>query len=223
MAIVSKLRAVNSIVPDGKLLKLPAGRLAVNEIFLSIQGEGAKAGTLMVFIRFAECNLRCTNKNAGFDCDTEFSSYRDLGLKDVLTEIEQYKSQSEWVLLTGGEPALQITSEIISALRSRGWKIAVETNGTISLPQGIDWITVSPKTAEHTLRQRTANEVKYVRARGSALPQTTLDAQHYFISPAFQPHGELQAEDLEWCIELIKQAPEKWRLSIQLHKFLGLR
>ena len=181
------------------------------------------AGTAMVFLRFAECNLRCTVKNAGFDCDTEFVSSRELNISEIIRQVSLYKAQSEWVLLTGGEPALQVTGELISALKKEGFKLAIETNGTIALPDGLDWITVSPKSAEHTIRQRAANEVRYVRGHGTALPESIVRAEHYFISPVFQPDGSLLREDFDWCVDLIKSSRGRWRLSMQSHKLLGIR
>jgi 7-carboxy-7-deazaguanine synthase len=195
----------------------------VNEIFYSVQGEGKLAGTPMVFIRFSQCNLRCTLSNAGFDCDTEFMSHRKVSLGALLEEVHALNSQGGWVLLTGGEPGLQVTPALLNALHERQFKVAIETNGTIKLPDGIDWICVSPKSAEHTLRQRTADEVKYVRASGMTLPIPSISATHYLISPAFQPDGSVAPKDLTWCVELVKQNPRQWALTIQYHKILGVR
>lgn len=195
----------------------------INEIFYSVQGEGRLAGTPMVFVRFSQCNLRCTVANAGFDCDTEFMSYRELSRSQILTEAAALNPQKGWLLFTGGEPGLQLDAPLIQSLHEEGWKIAIETNGTIHLPEGIDWICVSPKSADHTLRQRRANEVKYVRARGMPIPQSGITAEHYLISPAFQPDGSIRQEDLEWCLELVKLNPGKWSLTMQYHKLLGVR
>ena len=177
----------------------------------------------MVFVRFAECNLRCSLANAGFDCDTEFSSYREYLASDIAAQAAALNPRKGWLLFTGGEPGLQLDAYLIQLIQEQGWKIAIETNGTVELPTGIDWICVSPKTAEHTLRQKSAHEVKYVRRAGMPLPSPSIKAEHYLISPAFQPDGSVTRADLEWCVELVKQAPEKWRLTIQTHKLLGLR
>lgn len=195
----------------------------INEVFFSLQGEGVRAGTPMVFVRFAECNLRCSLANAGFDCDTEFSSYREYLASDIAAQAAALNPSKGWLLFTGGEPGLQLDAYLIQLIQEQGWKIAIETNGTVELPTGIDWICVSPKTAEHTLRQKSAHEVKYVRRAGMPLPSPSIKAEHYLISPAFQPDGSVTRADLEWCVELVKQAPEKWRLTIQTHKLLGLR
>ncbi len=205
------------------LEELEADRFLVNEIFFSIQGEGRLVGTPMVFLRFAECNLRCTVINAGFNCDTEFSSSRKMTLSEILQCIAELNPQKGWVLLTGGEPGLQVTETLIDALHQNGWRVAIETNGTVALPKGLDWICVSPKSAEHTIKQRRANEVKYVRSAGLGLPQSVVEAEHYLISPAFEADGSIKKETLSWCIDLVKQAPGKWSLSIQMHKLIGVR
>ncbi len=210
-------------IPVEKLRLPEPGLYRVNEVFYSLQGEGVLAGTPMVFLRFSQCNLRCTIATVGFDCDTEFESGVVLTLEQVLQRVQAENPYgAEWVLFTGGEPALQVDTPLITALHDAGYRLAIETNGTIKLPDGLDWICVSPKTAEHTLRQRYANEVKYVRAYGQALPEPSIQAEHYLISPAFQPDGTVKREDLEWCIRLVLENP-RWRLTMQQHKIWGVR
>lgn len=201
---------------------LPAGQYKVNEIFYSLQGEGGLAGTPMVFVRFSNCNLRCKWSTQGFDCDTEFVSGRTMSEGDILQEAARLNPKGGWLLFTGGEPGLQLTDSLINQAHEAGWQCAVETNGTIQLPDGLDWICVSPKTAEHTLRQKRADEVKYVRHTGMALPEPSIEATHHYISPAFRPDGSVSREDLDWCIQLVKDNPT-WRLSIQTHKLLLIR
>ncbi len=128
---------------------------------------------------------------------------------------------ANWIILTGGEPALQVDDDLINALHAAGYKLAIETNGSIALPNGIDWITVSPKVAEHAIRQRTADEVKYVRGYGQAIPKTVVDAKHKLISPAFDGNV-LQEKTLAWCKQLVSDNPE-WELSMQMHKVWGVR
>jgi len=221
----------------------------VNEIFYSLQGEGVRAGTAALFLRFSGCNLQCRVDTHGFDCDTEFVSGRSLTLEQIIAELREAERRKgdrfvlceapagpfrqnepvpyspphrcEWVILTGGEPALQVDRELIDALHAAGFKLAIETNGSIELPDGLDWITVSPKVAEHAIRQRTANEVKYVRAYGQPIPKTGVKAEHRLISPAFS--GDmLEPRTLAWCIQLVKDNPD-WRLSVQQHKYWGIR
>jgi 7-carboxy-7-deazaguanine synthase len=196
-------------------------RYLVNETFYSLQGEGVRAGTPNLFLRLSRCNLTCKVETHGFDCDTEFESGRWRTIPEILEEFRQLSEKCDWVILTGGEPALQVDPELIEALHGAGYKIAIETNGSLELPPGIDWITVSPKVAEHAIRQRTAHEVKYVRGYGQALPRTVVEAEHYLISPAFDG-TELDPRTLDWCIRLCKDNPP-WRLSLQQHKTWKVR
>lgn len=192
----------------------------VNEIFSSLQGEGVRAGTSNIFIRFSKCNMTCRKETHGFDCDTEFESGTRMTLEELIRAVRDTDGRNcEWVVLTGGEPALQITEELVQTLHDFHFRIAVETNGSIELPPGIDWITVSPKTAEHTLRQLRADEVKYVRSVGQAIPKTQVIADHQLLSPAWD-NGF--GDNLKWCIELVKQNPS-WRLSCQQHKYWKVR
>lgn len=194
---------------------------AVNEIFYSLQGEGVRAGTPNFFLRFAGCNLTCRQETHGFDCDTEFVSGRKMTLDEIASEFAALSKACKWVVVTGGEPGLQIDEELITGLHDLGYKLAIETNGSIALPAGLDWITVSPKVAEHAIRQTVANEVKYVRGYGQGIPKTAVEAEHYLISPAFEGEG-VPARTLEWCVRLAKENPP-WRLSVQQHKFWLVR
>lgn len=193
----------------------------VNEIFYSVQGEGMRVGTANLFLRFSGCNLTCRAETHGFDCDTEFASGRDLSTEDIVAQLRETGPACNWIVLTGGEPALQVDRELIDALHAADYKLAIETNGSIALPDGIDWITVSPKVAEHAIRQRTADEVKYVRGHGQAIPKTVVKATHKLISPAFSG-DQLDSRTLAWCIDLVRQHPD-WRLSVQMHKAWRVR
>ena len=120
----------------------------VNEIFYSVQGEGARTGSANVFVRFSDCNLRCVaDGEAGFDCDTEFISGEEIPLDDLLQKIHEVGGQCRSVIFTGGEPALRVDADLIEKLHASFYYLAIETNGTLSLPAGLDWICVSPKTA----------------------------------------------------------------------------
>jgi 7-carboxy-7-deazaguanine synthase len=196
-------------------------RYRVNEIFYSLQGEGVRAGTPNLFLRFSRCNLECRVETHGFDCDTEFESGRSMTLPEIVAEMRSLAATCLWVILTGGEPALQADSELIDTLHSEGFFLAIETNGSVELPAGIDWITVSPKVAEHAIRQRRAHEVKYVRGYGQAIPKTVVEAEHYLISPAFDG-AELDRRTLDWCVRLCRENPP-WRLSVQQHKQWSVR
>lgn len=219
----------------------------INEVFYSLQGEGVRAGTANVFVRFSGCNLTCTRDGeAGFDCDTEFTSGRTFTAEELLAEAMRVGGTCRSVIFTGGEPMLHLDDELLRAFKRLAsapgnasgrtpldgiWHIAVETNGTLDLPSnGIDWVCVSPKSAEHTLRVKRASEVKYVRHAGQGIPRPTIEADHYLISPAFetligpsgQPVFRPLPDALAWCIQLVKENP-KWRLSVQQHKTWGVR
>ena len=227
----------------------------VNEVFYSLQGEGVRAGTPNVFIRFSGCNMRCSvepgeKSPGGFDCDTEFESGRSVTLDELrlwvtdavkiacgrdepLVDIREPVDISRWLILTGGEPGLQVDRDFIDYWHKAGWKMAVETNGSIELPNKwqtenpgtgesvLDWITVSPKVAEHAIKQLYADEVKYVRGYGQGIPKTVVQAEHYLISPAFDAM-RCDPKTMEWCVRLCLENP-KWRLSIQQHKQMKVR
>lgn len=196
-------------------------RYLVNEIFYSLQGEGVRAGTPNLFLRLSKCNLTCKVETHGFDCDTEFESGRWMTLDEIAAEFRQLSAGCRWVILTGGEPALQADRDLLDGLHAAGYQIAIETNGSLELPEGIDWITVSPKVAEHAIRQRKADEVKYVRGYGQAIPKTVVEADHYLISPAFEG-ADVEPRTLDWCIRLCRENPP-WRLSVQQHKLWKVR
>jgi organic radical activating enzyme len=202
-------------------------RYRVNEIFASLQGEGAMAGSANVFIRFAGCNLRCDlaegeRSPGGFACDTEFVSFRELTAAEMISEVETLYPKIRRCILTGGEPALQVDKELVQALQQNHYTVAIETNGTMDVSAlELDWITVSPKVAEHAVKQKWADEVRYVRGYGQGIPRTVVQATHYFISPAFDG-SHLDNRTLEWCINLVKENPI-WKLSLQLHKFMQIR
>lgn len=207
----------------------------INEIFWSPQGEGMRAGQMSAFVRFTGCNLRCSmeagpKSPGGFDCDTEFASGTRMTADDIVGAVldacglstEHLDTHGAWVVFTGGEPGLQVDLMLVNALKAHGFFCAIETNGSVCLDGlGLDWITVSPKVAEHAVRQVTADEVKYVRGYGQALPKPTCKAVHQLISPAFNGLT-LDRKALEWCLQLIKEDPT-WRLSIQMHKAWSVR
>jgi len=209
----------------------------VNECFYSPQGEGMRAGEMSLFLRLTGCNMRCRvepgdKSPGGFDCDTEFESGRALELEQVLQLLhdelrhgiggEPPAGWRPWVVLTGGEPGLQVDARLCAALHDAGMRVAIETNGSINLDHlELDWVTVSPKVAEHAIKQRRANEVKYVRGYGQAIPRTVVVADHQLISPA---HDGLAVDrrTMEWCLELVRRHPD-WRLSVQQHKSWRVR
>lgn len=209
--------------------------------FYSLQGEGVRAGTTNVFIRFTGCNLRCEIKEGpkspgGFDCDTEFESGRRVTLEELWEWIQKSveistgevrRPGTEWkgsIILTGGEPGLQVDKDLTDFLHAKSCFLAIETNGTINFQNkkvDLDWITLSPKVAEHALCQLWANEVKYVRGYGQGIPKPAATADNYLISPAFDG-GIVHPDTMKHCIKLCLENPT-WRLSCQQHKMWKVR
>lgn len=205
----------------------------VVECFYSLQGEGMRAGTANVFIRMTGCNLKCSVEPGplspgGFDCDTEFASGRRVTLDQLWEWVQKSVEISTgeprtgrqdwigWIIFTGGEPGLQVDTELIDYFHAKGCKLAIETNGTIALPPELDWITLSPKVAEHAIKQLRADELKYVRGFGQGIPKPSAVAANYLISPAFDG-GVVHPDTMKWCIKLCLENPT-WRLSVQQHK-----
>jgi len=217
-------------MPAGRRAPTAAGkRYSVNEMFFSLQGEGARAGTPNIFVRFSGCNMRCDvqagdKSPGGFACDTEFESGRLMtGAQIVAGVLKLAPSASVGVIFTGGEPALQLNKALVDALRKAGFgPLCIETNGTIDVsPLGLDWISLSPKVAEHAVRVKKCDEIRYVRGQGQGIPRPSAKAGRKFISPAFAGDA-LDAETLKWCVDLVKANPD-WALSVQQHKTWGIR
>jgi len=202
-------------------------RYHINDVFFSPQGEGVRAGTMNVFIRFSACNLRCDvepgpKSPGGFACDTEFTSGIPMTGEELLKRAHDLAPTCRWIIFTGGEPSLQLDTRLVELFHDQGYQLAIETNGTRNVDAlGLDWVCLSPKVAEHALKQTTAHEVKYVRAYGQGIPKTQVEALHYVLSPAFDGDHVTQ-ETLAWCLQLIREHPQ-WRLSLQLHKLIGVR
>lgn len=199
----------------------------VNEIFYSPQGEGVRAGTMNVFIRFSGCNLQCRMEPGplspgSFDCDSEFVSGRKLAAADIIAEAQTIAPKCKSVILTGGEPLLQVDEALVEALKSAGYYIAVETNGTKDTGAlCIDWVTCSPKVAEHAVRLKKCSEVKYVRGYGQGIPRPAIQAEHKLLSPAFDAH-QPDPRAFSWVLQLLKDNPD-WRLSVQQHNLWQVR
>ena len=211
-----------------------ADRYMINEVFVSLQGEGVRAGTSNIFVRFSGCNMKCDIEASplspgGFSCDTEFQSGRKVDFKKLDEWIHEQLVISKainpyWMILTGGEPGLQIDEEFCGYYHDLGYKLAIETNGTIDIAGnlghrnrvGVDWITLSPKVAEHAVKCLVADELKYVRGYRQGIPKPSAKADYYLISPAFDGM-EVHPKTLEWCYQLCMENPQ-WRLSVQQHK-----
>lgn len=185
-------------------------------MFYSLQGEGARAGSANVFVRFSGCNLRCHKVSHGFDCDTDFTSGEDITGQQLLAKARDLGGDCRSVIFTGGEPALQLDGELVRMFKFDGWYTAIETNGTHVVPGNLDWVCCSPKPPDDRLVILFCSEVKYVRAYGQPLPEHHPGAPHLFVSPAHES-ADLPERNLQWCINLVKDNP-LWRLSVQQHK-----
>jgi len=207
---------------------------AVKEIFLTLQGEGAHAGRASVFCRFAGCNLWSGREADRTDatcqfCDTDFvGTDGTLGgryasaaaLAETIAAQWTGPAKNRYVVLTGGEPLLQVDGDLIAALHDRGFEIGVETNGTIAAPAGLDWICVSPKGSSDLVVRR-GHELKLVYPQALALPEAFEDLafERFSLQPMDGPEvAENTARAIDYCLR-----HPQWRLSVQTHKSLGIR
>lgn len=208
---------------------------SVKELFFTLQGEGAQTGRAAVFLRFAGCNLWTGLEEGRAEaickfCDTDFVGVDgDGGGKFKSAEALAKRVAAAWpaggsgkslVVCTGGEPLLQLDAALIDALHAEGFEIAVETNGTVVAPVGLDWICVSPK-AGAPLVQRSGDELKLVYRQEGAEPSRFegLAFRHFFLQPMDGPElSRHTAAAIDYC-----KAHPRWRLSLQTHKLIGIR
>jgi 7-carboxy-7-deazaguanine synthase len=207
---------------------------AVKEIFLTLKGEGAHAGRAAVFCRFAGCNLwsgREADRASAICqfCDTNFvGTDGTLGARYATAEELAATIAAQWtgtqdnryVVLTGGEPLLQVDAALVDALHANGFEIGVETNGTILPPEGLDWICVSPKAGSELVARR-GHELKLVYPQAQALPEAfeSLAFERFSLQPMDGPDVAANtARAIDYCLR-----HPQWRLSLQTHKTLGIR
>lgn len=190
------------------------------EIFHSVQGEAFHAGVPHVFVRFGNCNLRCEW------CDTDFLKYEEMELQNIVEKVLSYNC--ERVIFTGGEPCLQDLKTIGTELKKHGINLSVETNGTIEVPEIIDWICVSPKDQLYpnvSLKQMTGNELKvvYCGQNMSMYDELKQGFEHHFIQPCYMDTDTVEQNGKNFAVveELVKATPG-WRLSLQTHKWMGV-
>ena len=199
--------------------------MKVNEIFYSLQGEGRWTGTPSVFVRFSGCNLDC-----GF-CDTDHREGQELSARQIVDRVRDAVSSLSLfaqltnglhVVLTGGEPALQVTQELIDLLHGDGWYIQIETNGTRRLPAGIDWVTCSPKEGS-VLQLDSVDELKVVYdGRMDVARYEGFRASVFSLQPMDTGDADANRLITEQTVLYCKEHPQ-WHLSLQTHKMIGIR
>ncbi len=210
--------AGNEVVDDPRDLTI---EYPIVEIFHSVQGEGAHVGIPHIFVRFGNCNLRCEW------CDTDFDTHEMQSCMQILEQILAFDCKR--IIFTGGEPALQDLWPLHRILKRRGYELSIETNGTITLPEGLlDWICVSPKDQMYPqtkIKQRSGDELKCVYVGQDLAMYDDLIAgfSHHFLQPCY-----IEGESIEWnghnfalTEKVVKDNP-KWRLSLQTHKWMGV-
>lgn len=207
----------------------------VQEIFATLQGEGAQSGRAAVFLRFSGCNLwsgreEDRSRAACRFCDTDFVSrtgpmagdYPDPdALAEAVANLWTGSGSPPCVVCTGGEPLLQLDTSLLAALHRRGFQVALETNGTLPVPAGLDWVCVSPKAGAR-LVQTEGDELKVVWPQPFDLAALeALDFRHFFLQPMDDPDPGRRAAHREAVVRTCLERP-RWRLSFQVHKALGI-
>ena len=184
----------------------------VNEIFYSLQGEGRNTGRAAVFIRFSGCNLKCSF------CDTDFKLYHEMTAEAIVDAVREWKTAG-FVVLTGGEPTLQVDGKLIDALHAEGFYVAMESNGTNVPPANLDWLTISPK--EHVVVTE-CNELKCIFDGQKPVDDLGIEADYYYLQPCDVGNDVQNRAITQACIRYIASHP-KWRLSLQTHKMIGFQ
>jgi len=206
----------------------------VKEIYYTLQGEGANAGTPAVFLRFAGCNLWSGREKDRATavcrfCDTDFVGTGGPGggkfvsagalAQAVAGKWPKRARANRFVVCTGGEPLLQLDAPLVAALHARGFRVAIETNGTLKAPAGIDWVCVSPKARAPLILTR-GDELKLVYPQRGAEPERYegLDFDHFFLQPM---DGPRRVKNTRLAADYCRRRP-RWRLSLQIHKLIGI-
>lgn len=194
-------------------------KLKVSEIFYSLQGEGARIGTPTIFIRLQGCKTKFACAANGIKCDTEFESGKEFTIEEIELWIKKNAECCNEITWTGGEPLDQLTEEIVAYFKKKGFYQAIETSGLQPAVKGLDFICVSPKVAEHIIAKNFpdgVSELRYVRHKGQSIPQPSIKATHYWISPHSDGFN-INSENLKHCINLCLENGQ-WKMSLQNHK-----
>lgn len=191
----------------------------VNEIFYSLQGEGRWMGRPAVFVRMSGCNLKCPF------CDTDFRGYSEMSADDILSRCLEEGGECRFIVLTGGEPSLQVDEQLIATLHQAGYYLSMETNGTHAVPEGIDWVTCSPKVdftegGEPVVKQ--VDELKLIFDGEHQISDHGIACTFRYLQPCDVGNDSRNYLILNECIKYIKAHPE-WQLSVQMHKIVGIR
>ena len=213
----------------GNTNKCGNSKIKINEIFYSLQGEGARAGEPSIFIRLTGCSAKHACYKSGIICDTEFESGEEWTVKELKKFIDKTNEfNCKWIVWTGGEPTDQLNKEIVEYMKP--YMQAIECSGIKWPPANLDWVVLSPKIAEHAIlkkwptrrnQQVICDELRWVRKLGQEAPNTEIQAHKYYISPHFNGE-EMDQETVNHCLELCLKNP-KWNLSIQQHKLWQIR
>ncbi len=193
----------------------------VNEIFYSLQGEGFTSGMASVFIRVSGCNLHCAF------CDTHHEQGTMMSLPEIVEKVMHYP-EAPLIVLTGGEPSLWIDNEFVAGLKAMtGKRIAIETNGTHTLPHGIDWVTLSPKggigdNGDAPVVLTCCDELKVVYLGQDLSQYNDIVADHRFLQPCWVEDKEQCHRNMDATVQAVLKNPQ-WRLSLQTHRLLGIQ
>ena len=172
-----------------------------------------------MFVRMSGCNLKCPF------CDTDFKGYKEMSAEDILAACQEKGGDCRFIVLTGGEPTLQVDAELIRLLHQKGYYLSMETNGTHVVPEGIDWITCSPKldfTEGGELALKKVDELKLVFDGAHEVSNYGLEATYQYLQPCDVGNDARNRFILSGCIDYVKRHPE-WQLSLQMHKIVGIR
>ena len=190
--------------------------MRINDIFYSLQGEGRNTGRAAVFVRFAGCNLRCPF------CDTEFETYSEMTDEEIIAAIKALCPPPVLVVLTGGEPTLQVDEAFVALLHRHGFEVTMESNGTRPAPRNLDWLTVSPKGKQAA---QAPNELKVIfdeETDPAAFLPSSAPLPELYLQPCDTGDAARNARIIGKCVDYIKTHPQ-WRLSLQTHKLAGFK